>query len=142
MINDVSDPTQSSNHTAQKARALAATEQICVLSLFQPNKASGDPSAEIKSYLNAKGGQSIGASVSFMLGVSRPGYNPRDPDNDRYMSLNVVKNRMGAIFYIDLYWDGYKGSIRTLSPTERSRLKQLRDDKAAEKESHASDENW
>ena len=142
VINDVSDPTQSSNHTAQKARALAATEQICVLSLFQPNKASGDPSAEIKSYLNAKGGQSIGASVSFMLGVSRPGYNPRDPDNDRYMSLNVVKNRMGAIFYIDLYWDGYKGSIRTLSPTERSRLKQLRDDKAAEKESHASDENW
>lgn len=142
VINDVSDPTQSSNHTAQKARALAATEQVCVLSLFQPNKASGDPSSEIKSYLNAKGGQTIGASVSFMLGVSRPGYNPRDPDNDRYMSLNVVKNRMGAIFYLDLYWDGYKGSIRALTPTERSNLVALRQRIEDEKNGKNSDNGF
>lgn len=140
VVNDVSDPTQSSNHTAQKARALAATEQICVLNLFQPNKASGDPSSEIKSYLNAKGGQSIGASVSFMLGVSRPGYDPRKPDNDKYMSLNVVKNRMGPIFYIDMYWNGYKGEIRQLTSNEKSELESLR--KEIEDEKNGNKDEW
>jgi len=139
VINDVSDPTQSSNHTAQKARALAATEQICVLNLFQPNKASGDPSSEIKSYLNAKGGQSIGASVSFMLGVSRPGYDPRNPASDKYMSLNVVKNRMGPIFYVDQYWNGYKGEIRSLTSQEKADLQRLRDKIEAEKNGSAED---
>ncbi len=142
IINDVSDPTQSSNHTAQKARALAATEQICVLSLFQPNKASGDPSSEIKSYLNAKGGQSIGASVSFMLGVSRPGYNPREPENDKYMSLNVVKNRMGAIFYLDLHWNGYKGLIRTLTPTEKVGLNELRTKLENQNKANEDKQEW
>jgi hypothetical protein len=139
VVNDVSDPTQSSNHTAQKARALASTEQICVLTLYQPNKASGDPSSEIKSYLNAKGGQTIGASVSFMLAVSRPGYDPRKPQNDRYMSLNVVKNRMGALFFIDLSWNGYKGLIKTLTPTEKARLAVLR--KELEEEKNGKDDS-
>ena len=33
---------------------------------------------------------------------------------------------MGSIFFIDLKWDGYRGEVRTLNPTERARLKQLR----------------
>lgn len=139
VMNDLSDPTQSSNQTAQKARALASTEQINVLTLFQPNKVSGDPSAEIKSYLNAKGGQTIGASVSFMLGVSRPGYDPRNPQNDKFMSLNVVKNRLGPIFYIDMKWNGYKGEISRLSPEEKRQLNDLRTKKEKESE---EEEDW
>lgn len=139
VISDVSDPTQSSNKTAQQIRALAVNDQLCILSLFQPNKQSGDPSAEIKSYLNAKGGGGIGQSVSFMLGVSRPGYDPRNPEKDKFISLNVVKNRMGPIFYVDLHWNGYKGAVRKLEHHEKGELHELRNKKAAEK---ASDEEW
>lgn len=142
VITDVSDPTQSSNKTAQQVRALASNEQINILSLFQPNKMTGDPSTEITSYRAAKGGSGIEQSVSLMLGVSRPGYNPRSPEDDKFVSINVVKNRMGSIFFIDLKWDGYRGEVTTLSPIERSRLKQLRDDKAAEKSGKATDDNW
>lgn len=140
VITDVSDPTQSSNSTAQKIRALASNEQLCILSLFQPNKQSGDPSAEIKSYLNAKGGGGIGQSVSFMLGVSRPGYDPRHFENDKYLSLNVVKNRMGPIFYIDIHWNGYKGEVRTLSAQEKYDLKKLREKKDQEKNGSLNEE--
>ena len=140
VISDVADPTQSSNKTAQQVRALASNEQICVLSLFQPNKQSGDPSAEIKSYLNAKGGGGIGQSVSFMLGVSRPGYDPRKPENDKYLSLNVVKNRMGAIFYVDVHWNGYKGEVRSLTGQEKYDLQKLRKDIEDEKNGKFEDD--
>jgi KaiC/GvpD/RAD55 family RecA-like ATPase len=126
VITEVADPTQSSNKTAQNIRALASNEQICILSLFQPSKLTGDPSTEITSYRAAKGGSGIEQSVSLMFGVSRPGFNPREPENDKYVSMNCVKNRMGSVFSIDLHWDGYKGEVRTLSPIEHSKLKNLR----------------
>lgn len=126
VITDVADPTQSSNKTAQNIRALASNEQICILSLFQPSKLTGDPSTEITSYRAAKGGSGIEQSVSLMFGVSRPGFNPRKPEDDKYVSMNCVKNRMGSIFSIDLAWYGYKGEVRTLTPTEHSDLISLR----------------
>lgn len=133
VITDVSDPTQSSNKVAQQIRALASNEQICILSLFQPNKLTGDPSVEIKSYRAAKGGSGIEQSVSLMLGMSRPGFDPRRPDDDKYVSLNCVKNRMGSIFYVDLYWNGYEGMVRSLTNVEKVELKELRAAREAEK---------
>jgi KaiC/GvpD/RAD55 family RecA-like ATPase len=133
VITDVADPTQSSNKTAQNIRALASNEQICILSLFQPSKMTGDPSTEITSYRAAKGGSGIEQSVSLMFGVSRPGFNPRKTEQDKYVSINCVKNRMGSNFALDLHWDGYRGEVRSLSPMERSTLKNLRDDIAEEK---------
>lgn len=138
MISDVSDPTQSSNKIAQGMRALAGNEQICVLSLFQPSKMTGDPSVEIKSYRAAKGGSGIEQSVSLMFGMSRPGFDPREPQNDKFVSINCVKNRMGSIFALDLHWDGYKGIVKSLNAQQRSELQALRDAKNAEDE----DETW
>lgn len=132
VITDVSDPTQSSNYVAQKIRELASKEQVCVLSLFQPSKLTGDPSTEIMSFRAAKGGSGIEQSVSVMFGVSRPGFNPRKPEDDKYLSINCVKNRMGSIFSLDLYWNGYRGEVRSLSPEEKTDLRALR--KAKEEE--------
>jgi len=135
VITDVNDPTQSSNKVAQNIRAMAQKEQLCVLSLFQPSKMTGDPSSEIMSYRAAKGGSGIEQSLRIMLGVSRPGYDPNNPQYDKFLNLKVLKNNMGEIFSVDLHWNGYKGEIRTLNPTEKSELRALRDAKEEEKKS-------
>jgi KaiC/GvpD/RAD55 family RecA-like ATPase len=142
VITDVSDPTQSSNKTAQNIRALASNEQICILSLFQPSKNTGDPSSEITSYRAAKGGSGIEQSVSLMFGVSRPGFNPRKTEGDKYVSMNCVKNRMGSVFSIDLHWEGYKGIVRSLTPTEKSDLSALRKAIEDEKNGKNNDDSW
>ena len=142
VITDVADPTQSSNKTAQNIRALASNEQICILSLFQPSKNTGDPSSEITSYRAAKGGSGIEQSVSLMFGVSRPGFNPREPQNDKYVSMNCVKNRMGSVFSIDLHWEGYKGIVRSLKPEEKSNLVALRKAIEDEKNGKNNDDSW
>jgi replicative DNA helicase len=139
VISDVGDPTQSSNKTAQEIRSLAQKEQLCVLSLFQPSKVNGDPAQEIMSYRAAKGGSGIEQSLRLMLGVSRPGYDPNNPQNDKYLNLKVLKNNMGQIFSVDLHWDGYKGEVRSLSADEKHELYELRNAKEAEKKSN---EEW
>jgi hypothetical protein len=133
ILTDYSDSTQSSNYVAQKLREFANTQQICVLSLFQPNKMAGSPSDELLSYRSAKGGSAIEQSVSVMLGMSRPGFNPRNPENDIFTSINCLKNRMGPTFSLDLHWDGLTGSVRDLDQEEYQLLKKLREDKQNEK---------
>lgn len=140
VITDVSDPTQSANKVAQSIRAMAQTDQLCVLSLFQPTKMTGDPSQEIMSYRAAKGGSGIEQSLRLMLGVSRPGYDPNNPSVDKFLNLKVLKNNMGQIFSVDLHWNGYKGEIRTLKHNEKSELAALR--KALEDKKNGSKEDW
>lgn len=136
VLTDYSDPTQSSAFVAQKMREIANVYNLCVLSLFQPSKVSGDPSDEITSYRSAKGSSAIEQSVSVMFGVSRPGFNPRKPDNDKYITINCVKNRMGPIFALDLHWDGLTGTVRDLLPGEKAQLDKMREEKAMK------DEKW
>lgn len=140
VLTNMSDSTSSSNYVAQKMREIANVQQTCVLSLFQPNKMSGSPADEITSYRSAKGGSGIEQSVSIMLGMSRPGYNPRKPETDRFMTINCLKNRMGSLFAADLYWDGLTGSIRELSSEEENELEALRQEKEEQKEK--DDANW
>lgn len=125
----MSDGTASSNYVAQKMREIANVKETCVLSLFQPSKLSGSPSDEITSYRAAKGGSGIEQSVSVMLGMSRPGYDPRKFHNDKFMAINCLKNRMGGLFGIDLYWDGLTGSLREMTEEEERLLQQIRDEK-------------
>lgn len=129
VLTDYSDPTQSSAFVAQKMREIANVYNLCVLSLFQPSKMSGDPSDEITSYRSAKGSSAIEQSVSVMFGISRPGFNPRKPEDDQFLTINCVKNRMGAIFAIDLHWDGKSGTVRELTPSEKFKLDKMREEK-------------
>ena len=130
-----SDSTASSSFTAQKIRELAIVHECCILSLYQPNKMSGGPQNEINSYVAAKGSSAIQQALSVMFGLSRPGFDPRDPDNDRYMTISCLKNRMGNNFSVDLHWDGLKGTVRDLSSEERGELAALKERKKLESES-------
>lgn len=137
VVSEISDPTQSSAFVAQKMREIANTYNLCVLSLFQPSKMSGSPSDELTSYRSAKGSSAIEQSVSVMFGISRPGFNPRKPEDDKYITINCVKNRMGGVFALDLHWDGMAGTVRSLTVGEKVQLDKMREDKAAKE-----DNNW
>lgn len=134
VISDISDPTQSSAFVAQKMREIATTYNLCVLSLFQPTKLAGDPSEEITTYTSAKGSGAISQSVSVMLGMSRPGYNSKQPEDDKFLTINCVKNRMGPLFSIDLNWDGLSGNVRSLTDEEESHLAEVRERKSKERQ--------
>lgn len=125
IVSDYSDGTQSSSFIIQKLREFANKYNCCILVLLQPNKLAGSPADELKSYRSAKGSSAIEQSMSVMLGISRPGYNPRDPDNDKFIVINGLKNRMGSLFNVELSWDGLTGNVRELLPEERNQLRDL-----------------
>jgi len=128
---DYSDATASSSFVAQKMREIAQRREVCVFSLFQPSKISGTPADEIKSYNAAKGSGAISQSVSVMLGMSRPGYNPQQSENDKYVNLSCLKNRMGPLFSLDWRWDGLTGTISKMGDEDFEDLKQIRERRAS-----------
>ncbi len=129
VISNFSDPTQSSAFVAQKMREIAQSLDLHVLSLFQPSKMSGSPSDEIKTYHAAKGSGAISQSVSVMLGMSRPGYNPQAAHDDIFVNIACLKNRMGPLFSLDFGWNGLTGIIRELDDREEAMLEKIRDNK-------------
>lgn len=139
ILTNFSDPTQSSAFAIQKMRELANKYNTCVIVLLQPNKLAGMPSDEIKSYRSAKGSSAIEQAMSVMLGISRPGYNPRKPEEDKFLVINGLKNRMGSLFNVELSWDGLTGSVRELNEEERNLLKEIEERKNSEKEGKGDD---
>ena len=134
VITDKSDPTASSAYVAQKMREIAVSEQLCALSLFQPSKAAGSPSDPLLSYRSAKGSSAIEQSLSIMLGLYRPGFDPRYPGDDRFATINCLKNRMGTLFSLDLSWNGLTGTVSDLSQEGKAHLEDVRRRKAEEEE--------
>lgn len=126
---DYSDATAASSFVAQKMREISQRREICVFSLFQPSKISGTPADEIKSYNAAKGSGAISQSVSVMLGMSRPGYNPQNSETDQFVNLACLKNRMGPLFSLDWKWDGLTGTISKMSDDDINSLRQIRENK-------------
>lgn len=138
IITDKSDGTASSAYVAQSLRKIAKVHNCCVLSLLQPSKASGSPSDEINSYRAAKGSSAIEQSVSVMLGMSRPGYDPKRPEEDKFITIGCLKNRMGKIFSVDLFWNGLTGTVREMTQEEKGELQGIRQRRKEEKEGDSS----
>lgn len=128
VMTDYSDATASSMYVAQKLRQIANEMQICVISLYQPSKVSGSPADELVSYRSIKGSSAIEQSCSLILGMSRPGFDPKHPENDNYITINCLKNRMGPLFSVDLHWEGLTGSVRELTSNEKVSLRTLREE--------------
>lgn len=133
-----SDATQSSAEVIQGLREIAINMNKAVIVFLQPNKMSSTIDMPILSYNAAKGSSAIAQAVTAMLTIHRPGYSSRTPENDRFLSIDCVKNRAGPLFSADMYWDGLTGSIRDLSDDERMHLREVR--KAKEEE--MSDEDY
>lgn len=122
-----SDPTQASAEAIQGLREIANNLNKAVLVLLQPNKISSKPNEPLTSYNAAKGSSAIAQAVTAMVTAHRPGYSSRTPENDKFFSLDIVKNRMGSLFSVDYGWEGLTGRIRELDELEREELKQLRE---------------
>jgi replicative DNA helicase len=140
VLTDLSDMTASSSQVAQKLREIATKYNICVLVLMQPNKMAGSPADELTSYRNLKGSSSSEQALSVILGMSRPGYDPRRPHEDRFITIKCLKNRMGGLFTLDLGWNGMTGDIHEMTDEEENLLNEIRQRK--ENEENKTGDDW
>lgn len=126
VVNNMSDSTASSAATAQRLRQIANEHEVCVLTLLQPSKNFSSPADEITNFNAAKGSSSIVQALTVMLGCSRPGFNPRKPDQDKFFNITCLKNRNGPLFSLDFGWHGLSGTIDELSSEAENELEELR----------------
>lgn len=124
-----SDPTAGSSYNAQKLKDLANDLNIAILLLLQPQKHTGDPSSELLSMRNIKGSSAIEQACSVIFTMWRPGFNPKNKERDKYLSLAVVKNRMGSLNTWDFKWNGLTGKIEALDFSDLEDLENLRKEK-------------
>ncbi len=75
--------------------------------------------------------------------MSRPGFSPRTPEDDQFITIKCLKNRMGGLFALDLGWSGATGDIYELNDEQFAQLKEIRERQDKEKEAvAASGNNW
>jgi replicative DNA helicase len=129
----ISDPTASSAQVAQRLRQISNEREVCNLVLLQPSKNFSSPGDEITNYNAAKGSSSIVQSLTLLLGCSRPGFNPLEPEMDKFFNITCLKNRNGPLFSVDLSWEGLRGMISTLTDEQREELKEIRNQRAQQK---------
>lgn len=144
VLTDLSDPTAGSAQVAQRLREIATKHNVCVIVLIQPNKMAGSPSDELSSYRNIKGSSALEQSLSSILGMSRPGYDPRHPEDDKFLTIKCLKNRMGELFTLDLGWTGAAGEVYELTVEQQAHLNEVRKRIENEKNKGKSkaDEDW
>jgi len=127
------DPTIAKGFVARSLKDMANEFGICVLLLTQPAKISGGPAEELNSYYNIKGSGLVAEASAQVITMHRPGFDPKNPSDDNFITLTVVKNRMGTLGTFDYHWEGIKGSIRELTEEEKRTLKVVREQNAAKK---------
>jgi replicative DNA helicase len=128
-----SDSTASSGFIAQAIKDMANDLAITIIVLLQPQKSAGDPSAELISYRAVKGSSQIEQSLSVIFTLWRPGFSPVTPEEDKYASIAVVKNRMGSLAKFDFSWDGLTGDLTELDEEQKQDLLEITKRKSAEK---------
>lgn len=129
----ITDSNQSKASISTELKGIANELGVCIILLVQPRMSAGGPAGELNSYTDIKGSSVISESAAQVLTMSRPGFDPKNTDNDEYVTINVVKNRLGKLSSTDLHWTGLTGNIRSLSDEERKDLAALRAEIAKEK---------
>ncbi len=139
IISPMSDPTSASAQVAQELRRIANDHAVCVITLLQPAKLYADPSEEFSNYSAAKGSSAIAQSVTLMFGMSRPGWDSRYPENDKFVTIKCLKNRMGGLFALDYKFDGLTGRITEMNEEDEVLLADIR---AAKENNKKDDDGW
>ena len=137
-----SDPSVNGGLVASDLSDLAKETQTCVLLLLQPQKNLGDPSEPVLTYRKIKGSSQIEAVLRVVIGIYREGFNPTHFEDDRFMTINVLKNNMGKLSSTDCYWHGPTGTIRPIDEEGEQQLKELRALKKLEKETNKANKDW
>lgn len=127
------DPTISKGFVARALKDIANEFGICILLLVQPPKLAKDPASPLNSYSFIKGSSVIQEACSQVITLYRPGFDPQHTEDDNYLTLTVVKNRMGQLGQFDYHWEGLTGQIRELTSEEHNHLEALKKQKAAER---------
>lgn len=133
-----SDATANSAYVASRLSDIAKKYHTCVLLLVQPQKAAGDPREELTSYRKIKGASVIEQDSRVILTLSRPGYDPKHMEDDRFATISVVKNNMGGLSQLDFGWEGITGAMTELDTAGRQELKTLRKEIAEAKATQAN----
>lgn len=128
-----SDATANTSIIAQQLKDIANDLEVCIVLLLQPQKHAGDPSSELLSYRNIKGSSAVEQAASVIFTMWRPGFSPKNPAEDKYLSIAVVKNRMGSLDLFEFSWDGLTGELNELDELQQGELDALKKRKAAEK---------
>lgn len=123
---DLSEDTAASKKVAGELQSLVNDLDIALITLVQPNKMSGDMSQPIKSYTNIKGSSFLAQSFRIVMGIYREGFDPQVPENDKYLTLNILKNDLGETASLDFAWHGKRGEIEELDEYQKVDLAELR----------------
>jgi len=137
------DATASTALIAQQLKDLANETNTCVLVLLQTQKASGDPSEPLLSMRKIKGASSIEQACSVIFTISRPGFSAKNPQDDKFITISTVKDRMGSLMSVDCGFEGLTGKITyPLSDEDYELLKEVRERKRMEKEMEGGGDGW
>lgn len=132
-----SDATSNSGYIAGKLKAITNHLELCTVVLVQPAKMWGDASDELVSYRAIKGSSLLEQCFSTIIGIYRPGFSPKnDSNDDKFMIMNSLKNRMGKLFSLPFKWSGLKGEISEMTKEDHrdldDLLERLKEEKATE----------
>jgi replicative DNA helicase len=126
IFSEISDDTASSKKVAGQLQNLINNRDICLITLVQPAKYSGDLSEPISSYYNIKGSSFLGQSFRVITAIYREGFSPDTPKFDKYLTFRILKNDLGDVGSFDFAWNGKRGEISELDDLGKSNLKKLR----------------
>jgi hypothetical protein len=134
-----SDFTTRSGDNANRLKDIANELDICLVNIVQPPKSAGDPSEPLTSMRQVKGSSLLEQSFRVILGIYREGYDIYNPDDDRFITFNCLKNTMGSLFSTDCSWHGRRGKIDVLEESDKTTLHELREGKREKKD---KDNDW
>ena len=135
-----SDATANTAKVAGELRDFATEMSICNIVLVQPPKSAGDASCALTSMRQIKGASMLEQSFRVIFGIHRDGFGPQYPEDDKFLTINCLKNTMGELFSQDYYWDGRKGDIFELDEIGEQDLRGLR--KRKEMASKGNKDEW
>ena len=135
-----SDDTAASKEVSGKIQDMLNDLDVCVVTLVQPNKMSmgGGPDTPLLSYNNIKGSSFLAQSFRSIVSIWRPFFNPQTKDQDKFMSMAILKNDLGEVGQFDFNWNGKAGAITEMSEEDENTLKLWLDEKNNKK----SNEGW
>lgn len=136
------DATANSAAAAAKLQGMANELDACVIVLLQPQKAAGDPSEPLTSYRRIKGASVIEQDCRFVMSIHRPGYSSATFENDKFLSINVLKNTMGMLGQVDCAWNGLRGQIDELDDAGKDELASLRKQIELAKKAEDEGDGW
>jgi len=137
---DKADSNEHSKAVIQGLKSIANDLRKCVISLNQPNKANQRINEPLSGYGGIQGSSAVQELANAILWIYRPGASASTFENDKYYTIECMKNRHGGLFSTDLSWNGVTGTVRSMTPVEKMKLEQFRQEQKEKKKEERSND--